>query len=92
MCSTPGCDNKIECPSFGLCKNCYSSLLRWSKRTKTEQLNRMYKLQLFQARVESVLPHNVVVKKYKKSDIKIDVLPGQLNTNKKRKLKKRRVA
>lgn len=84
MCNTPGCDREIECPGFGLCRNCYGAMLRWSKRTTKEMRHRFERLQLFQARLDSVLPSTVVIKAYKKSDTVMEVLPGKLKPQKKR--------
>ncbi len=92
MCNTPGCDNDVQCVNFGLCRNCYGALLRWSKRPQKDVVNRMNKLLLFQARVESVLPTNVVSKRYKRSDLKLDIMPGQYIKRKKLRPKLRRIA
>jgi hypothetical protein len=83
-CTTPGCDNEIHCPTFSLCRNCYGGILRWSKRSTKDQVTRFNKLQLYQARLDTVLTSNVTVKRYKKIE-RPAVLPGQYM---KRKLKK----
>lgn len=84
MCRTPGCDNPIECPSFELCKNCYSSMLRWNKRPQKDQINRMKRLLLFSARMDSVLPSKAVIKRYKVPETHMKVLPGQFAPRKKK--------
>ena len=84
-CKTPGCSNIVDCKYLSICKLCYSSMLRWVKRTQDDQITRLAKLRLYEARMCAVVPSKVSAKTYKVSTKPWSVLPGQF-----KKLKKKR--
>lgn len=67
-------ENPVECPSTGTCKNCYSAILRWSKRKSAEAQDRAHKLSIYSARMQLILPTNIELIRPKK--VKIKAMPG----------------
>ena len=57
-CSFRHCDNQATCA--GICKTCYAYLYYWSKRGVAAALRRRARLVLWQERLESAAPANVV--------------------------------
>jgi hypothetical protein len=84
-CTTPGCDGEVTSPNFDYCNNCCASIRRWNRRPTRDVIDRFNKLTKFQARMDIILPTNVVVKRYKTVK-KPENMPGQLG--KKHRLKK----
>lgn len=75
-CCITGCDNEMTCPGSGTCINCYQSILRWSKRSPEDVLNRSKKIGLYTARMQTLTPSNLSIMNPKK--IKLKGIPGQI--------------
>lgn len=84
-CNIEGCDNDIQCPTMGICKACYSTMLYWSKKKPKEMLTRAQKLTKFQSRMDVMMPTKLVYTYKKQSPL--DTLPGQVNKKYKKKKK-----
>lgn len=92
LCCISGCENDVQVPSTGTCKNCYSSILRWSKRSRDDVMRRASTIGLYSNRMQLLIPTNIDLVRPKK--IRLKAMPGQFRVNKKkndRKLKKRKV-
>lgn len=76
-CCIPGCENEMQCPSTGTCKNCYSNILSWSKRSAEDILNRQKRIGLFANRMQTI-SHNVSIMTPKK--LKLKAIPGQVKS------------
>lgn len=81
ICCIAGCDNEVHVPSTGTCRNCYSSILRWSKRSPADVRRRASTIGLYSNRMQLLIPHNVDILRPKK--IKLKAMPGQFRVNKK---------
>jgi hypothetical protein len=71
-----GCDNEMQCPGTGTCKNCYQSILNWSKRSAEDIERRANNIGLYSNRM------NVLAPAFKKTmtpkKIKLRGMPGQI--------------
>jgi len=76
ICAIEHCDNEIECPGSGTCKNCYNTILRWSKRKPKEILERSQTIGKYTARMQALVPTQVHIMNPKK--VKLKALPGQI--------------
>ena len=87
-CCISGCENEMECPSTGTCKNCYQNILNWSKRPSEDILNRQKRIGLFANRMQTI-SHNISIMTPKK--LKLKGMPGQIKNfsqqNKKKNIK-----
>lgn len=77
MCDMQNCDREITHPKLGLCNSCYSVLLYWQKKNQKAVIERAMKLQLFQERMDLIIPSNVKYKPYRMNPSPIEILPGQ---------------
>jgi hypothetical protein len=91
-CAITGCDGLNECPTMGICKNCYQSMLYWGKKKPKQMIERAQKLVKYEARMNVMLPSQVAMPK--REMVTLEVLPGQVNKKfkKKKKPKLRAVA
>lgn len=80
ICCISGCFNEIHVPSTGTCRNCYGSILRWSKRSPEDVQRRAGTIGLYSNRMQLLIPSNVDILRPKK--IKLKALPGQFRINK----------
>ena len=80
ICCISGCLNEIHVPSTGTCRNCYASILRWSKRSPEDVQRRAGTIGLYSNRMQLLIPSNVDVLRPKK--IKLKAMPGQFRVNK----------
>ena len=80
ICCISGCLNVVQVPSTGTCKNCYSSILRWSKRSPDDVRRRASTIGLYSNRMQLLIPSNVDILRPKK--IKLKAMPGQFRINK----------
>lgn len=76
LCCIDGCEKEMTVPSTGTCKNCYQSILNWSKRNPADILKRAQQIGLYSTRMNIVTPKNVAVMRPKK--IKLKAMPGQI--------------
>ena len=67
-------------PSTGTCRNCYGSILRWSKRSPDDVQRRASTIGLYSNRMQLLIPTNVDILRPKK--IKLKAMPGQFRINK----------
>jgi len=79
-CCISGCDNLVQVPSTETCVNCYSSILRWSKRDAKDILHRAQRIGLFSTRLQILMPGNIEALRPKK--IKLKRMPGQIKIKK----------
>ena len=79
-CVIPDCDNPIEVLSTGTCKNCYQSILNWTKRKPGEVESRVNQLNKFLGRMHTFLPEDLV--KLRPRKIRIKALPGTIRVKK----------
>lgn len=88
-CYTDGCDGTIgERSKTGLCKNCYQSILRYTKQRPRDIIKRARKLKIFSNRLGFVLPQNTVLSSAKTNNKPLEHMPGQVVGIRKRKRKK----
>ena len=80
-CQTPGCDNEAKC--LNLCASCYSALYYWQKRSPQALIDRARRLQLFEARMDLLMPANVEIPRYRRTSAKLEILPGNSKKDKK---------
>jgi len=90
ICCIAGCDNEVQVPSTDTCRNCYSSILRWSKRSPADVRRRASVIELYSNRMQLLIPHNVDILRPKK--VKLKAMPGQFRVNKQLEKKKRKLA
>jgi hypothetical protein len=76
-CCIPGCDNEMKCPGSGTCVNCYSTILRWSKRTAADITKRAQTIGLYTARMQVLTPANLTIMNPRK--VKLKGMPGKLS-------------
>lgn len=87
QCCIAGCENEMQCPSTGTCKNCYQNILNWSKRSSDDILNRQRRIGLFANRMQTIST-NISIMTPKK--FKLKGMPGQIK-NHPAQIKKRKV-
>lgn len=75
-CCISGCDNPMECPSTGTCRNCYNSIRLWAKRPAKDLVRRSQKLGLYNARMQTIAPSQVKTLNVKQSHLK--AIPGKV--------------
>ena len=75
-CCMEGCENDVEVPSTGTCKNCYSSVLRWNKRSREDIERRVHQIGLYGNRMNVVAPKHKTTMTPKK--VKLKGMPGQI--------------
>ena len=83
-CCISGCDNEMQCPSTGTCKNCYQNLLTWSKRPAKDIIKRSQKLGLYNSRMQTIAPSQVKI--LNPGESHLSGMPGKIKI----KLKKKR--
>ena len=77
-CCIAGCENEMQCPSTGTCKNCYQNILNWSKRSSEDILYRQKRIGLFANRMQTI-SHNISIMTPKK--LKLKGMPGQIKNH-----------
>lgn len=73
-CKIPECYNDVQCPTMGICKACYSSMLKAGKKTAPERLKRLRNLEKYRARTELMSAN--VSNLPKRKPVVMTVLPG----------------
>ena len=68
---------EIECPSTDTCKNCYSVVLNWSKRSAQEVNQRAMQLGLYQKRM-MVLTNATDTKAMQPAKVQLKAMPGKI--------------
>jgi hypothetical protein len=59
-CEIEGCTNEVKHQKAKLCTACYSAMYYWNKKTPTQQMIRVGKLELYKNRLLTLTPRNVV--------------------------------
>jgi len=86
VCKIPECYNDIQCPTMGICKACYSSML--SARNKPKHLREARLRNLAKYTIRTQLIHNEgVIRSEKSQPVTLSLLPGY--NSKRFKLKKK---
>jgi len=86
VCKIPECYNDIQCPTMGICKACYSSMLSARKKPKNLRENRLRNLAKYTARTQLINNDGVILSK-KNHPFTLSLLPGY--TSKRFKIKKK---
>ena len=74
VCKIPECYNDVQCPTMGLCKACYSSMLMMGKKPSQAQLQRLRNLEKYRAR--TALMAGNVSNIPKRQPVTLTILPG----------------
>ena len=94
-CHTHNCEGEVgDNSSIGLCKSCYSYMYYWHKKTPKELIHRARRLQIFEARMDLLVPINASIERPKRGKIKpLAIMPGEFKKGKRpKKAKLRAVA
>lgn len=68
-CEMECCENEAAFPRLGLCLSCYQAIRYWLRAAKTPKdiLERKKKLQVFQNRMDHLMPNVVSIKRRRKA-------------------------
>jgi len=76
-CKTPGCEDEVKYPTYGLCAACYSYIRKWHKRSAQAQIERVNQITRYQTRFE-MIGAPISFKRVKLSNSqRIKIFPGE---------------
>ncbi len=79
-CVTPGCNEDVgERSITQLCKSCYAYIYNWGKKSPGDLIKRAHKLNLYESRMQFLLPPSVkLINTNESTKSTLNVMPGQV--------------